>query len=122
MSRAPIVVTKKDVKHGAWHYLKPALMILCSLPLLYILGSGPAAFIVAKEFEFKPTRISFTYPILSIYYPIFRRASQSQSIDGRCLRAYINLWLPQDARYREPPVEIAALNLLPVALGSAIGD
>jgi hypothetical protein len=31
MSATPIVVTKKDVKRGAWHYLKPALMILLSL-------------------------------------------------------------------------------------------
>ena len=41
MSGAPITVTKRNMKRGAWHYLEPALMILLTLPVLYVLSMAP---------------------------------------------------------------------------------
>src|SRR5262245_43638044 len=83
MSGAPIVVTKKDVKRGAWHYLKPALMILLSLPVLYVLGSGPV-FRFLTDVPWCPEAVrSF---LREGYEPIWT-LSASESTAGKCLRS-----------------------------------
>src|SRR4051794_30367111 len=48
MSGAPITVTKKDVRRGAWHYLKPSLMIVTSFLVVYALSFGPVSWLWLK--------------------------------------------------------------------------
>jgi hypothetical protein len=101
MSATPIIVTKKDIKHGAWHYLKPALMILLSLPVLYVLSFGPILLVISKTGLNGKTN-TFIIPILEFYSPIIQRAVTSKGIDAECLRHYLNLWLPADSEFEEP--------------------
>jgi hypothetical protein len=90
MSATPIVVTQKDVKRGAWHFLKPALMVLLSLPVLYILALGPTQWAFERGLIQK-------YPLLSdgllrAYMPLNYSINQSPSPFGRFLRGYLRYW------------------------------
>jgi hypothetical protein len=90
MSSAPILVTKKDLKRGAWQYLKPILMIALSLPVLYILSAGPVGWAWEKFALYKfdaPTHVAqlFYSPLLRLY--------TSDSLAGRLYKGYMDFWL-----------------------------
>jgi hypothetical protein len=92
MSATPIVVTKKDVKRGAWHYLKPALMILLTLPVLYVLSVGPVGALWIK-FNLRKEYPALTQGVGAFYEPLTSLSNKDDTLAGRLMVSYLDLWV-----------------------------
>jgi hypothetical protein len=98
-----MAVTKKDVKRRAWHYAKPALMILLSLPVLYVLSVGPLVFVIRRIETKTLNKHKAAMDVLNaIYSPIVEPALESRSVGGKLMRSYLSLWAPSGV-FPEPP-------------------
>jgi hypothetical protein len=75
------------VKRGAWHYLKPAVMILFSLAVLYILSIGPV-FWALNHFTLSRNRVE----TLSYFYGPLVKQMRDQTVFGKALDAYTSFW------------------------------
>jgi hypothetical protein len=88
MSATPIVVTEKDVKREAWHYLKPALMILLSLPVLYALSLSIIVFVWGR-YHLERSCPTLTIVAAKVYTPIGNVAMRDTRT-GKLLRRYLH--------------------------------
>jgi hypothetical protein len=102
MSATPIIVTEKDVKRGACHYLTLAVMILVGTPVLYLLSLGIAVLIWGKF------RLELSSPALtSIYVAVYSPVSDFAMTDtktGELVRMYIHFWNPNISAELPPGV------------------
>jgi hypothetical protein len=99
--KAPIIVTKKDVKRGACHYLKPGLMILVSLPVLYLLSVGPinCACIKFNVENYK----GMSTMVRRIYSPLDKLYA-SDTMAARIYKSYLRFWTPKNRPKLEVPL------------------
>jgi hypothetical protein len=100
---APIIVTKKDVKRGACHYLKPGLMILVSLPVLYLLSVGPVNWACIK---FNVENYKGTSRMVRRVYSPLDKLYASDSAAARIYKSYLRFWTPKSRpKVEVPPVD-----------------
>jgi hypothetical protein len=91
ISATPIIVRKKEMKPGALHYVKPALMMLVSLPVLYLLSVGPVNWACIKC-NVENHRGTSTM-VRRIYSPLDKLYA-SDSTAARIYKSYLRFWTP----------------------------
>jgi hypothetical protein len=79
----------KDRKDGIWPYIKPFLMLLLSVPVLYILSVGPVAWLLVK-FHI-PKNSTLLVVVGHVYGPLGNISPDSPF--GRLYRGYLHLWV-----------------------------
>jgi hypothetical protein len=103
ISATPIVVRKKEVKLGALHYVKPGLMILVSLPVLYLLSVGPVNWACIK-FNVENYK-GISTMVRHIYSPL-EKLYASDSTAARIYKSYLRFWTPKNRpKVEVPPVD-----------------
>jgi hypothetical protein len=89
---------------GTKRYLKTVLAIAVSLPVLYVVSSGPVVGLADHLADGTNIISREIVPrIFDAYGPLGFFAATSRSGPGTLLRHYINLWLPLGSKIPEPP-------------------
>ena len=76
----------------AKHYLKPALILFLSLPVLYVLSAGPAVMIFYHRLDWERPAPRWAEYAFQFYAPL--AIIEEYPAAGKLLDWYLNLWVP----------------------------